>query len=265
MLKDITIGRYMESDSFLHRLDPRTKIIDTILLSITVLSCSNLILFVVPALIITAAVKSSHLPFRYVINGLKPIRFIILFTVIFNIFTVNGTVLWHWKSLHITYEGIEFAAIVALRFILFATGASLLTLTTSPISLTDGFARLMRPLKKISVPVDDIAMIISITLRFIPLFADEAERIMKAQKSRGADFNSGKTISRLRSVIPITIPLFLSVFKRADELSLAMDSRCYGKGIRNPRKKSYFGINDLFLNIFLVIICGILILFEFYH
>lgn len=265
MLKDITIGRYIETESFLHRLDARSKILGAVLFSITALSCSSFISLAVLGIITAAAIAASHLPFKYVISGLKPLRWLILFTVILNIFTVDGNIIWQWKSLHITYEGIRFALLVALRFILFVTGTSLLTLTTPPIALTDGLARLMKPLKKIRVPVDDIAMIISITLRFIPLFADETERIMKAQKSRGADFGSGKLISKLHSIIPIIIPLFLSVFRRADELSLAMDSRCYGKGARNPRKKSFFRRNDLLFGIFLVIICGILILFEFYH
>lgn len=265
MLKDITIGRYIETESFLHRLDSRSKILGTILFSITVLSCKSFISLAALGIITAASIAASHLPFKYVIRGLKPLRWLILFTVILNIFTVDGNILWQWKSLHITYEGISFAALVAIRFILFVTGTSILTLTTPPIALTDGLARLMKPLKKIRVPVDDIAMIISVTLRFIPLFADEAERIMKAQKARGADLGRGKLISKLHSIIPVIIPLFLSVFRRADELSLAMDSRCYGRGVRNPRKKSFFHRNDLIFGVFLSIFCGILILFEFYH
>lgn len=265
MLKDITVGRYVDTGSFLHKLDARTKIICTLLFSITALSCSGIISLAVLAAAALFAVFASRLPLRYIIKGLKPLRWLIIFTIIFNILTVDGNIIWQWRSLHITSEGVKFALIIASRFILFMTGASLLTLTTSPISLTDGLALLMRPLKRIKVPVDDIAMIISVTLRFIPLFADEAERIMKAQRARGADFNSGRLMSRLRSVIPITIPLFLSVFRKADELSLAMDSRCYGRGTRSSRKKSHISVNDLIFAGVLIIICGFLLIFEFYH
>lgn len=265
MLKDITIGRYIETDSFLHRLDARSKILGTVLFSVTALSCSDAAGFALLSAVIVFAAAISHLPVKYILKGIKPLRWLILFTIILNIFTAEGNIIWQWKALHITYEGIIFAAVTALRLILFVTGTSLLTLTTSPVSLTDGLARLMKPLKKIRVPVDDIAMIISITLRFIPIFADETEHIMKAQRSRGADFGSGGLMSKIRSIIPVIVPLFLSVFRKAEELSLAMDSRCYGKGTRNMRKKTHMGENDLIFGVFLVIICGFLIIFEFYH
>lgn len=265
MLKDITVGRYVDTGSFLHKLDGRTKIICTLLFSIASLSCSTIIAIAVLAAAVLSAAAAARLPIRYVIKGLKPLRWLILFTIIFNIFTVKGNIIWQWHALSITVEGVSFALLTASRFILFVTGASILTLTTSPIDLTDALARLMRPLKMIKIPVDDIAMIMSVTLRFIPLFADEAERIMKAQRARGADLSSGKLLSRLRSVIPVTIPLFLSVFRKADELSLAMDSRCYGRGTRSSRKKSHIDANDLLFAGVLIIICGFLLIFEFYH
>lgn len=265
MLKDITVGRYTDTGSFIHKLDARTKIICVIIFSVTALSCSSILSISILFAAVFATVFMARLPFKYVIKGLKPLRWLILFTVIFNLLTISGNIIFEWKWIHISYEGIAFAATIAARFILFMLGASILTLTTSPMSLTDGFAQLMRPLKKIKMPVDDIAMMISVTLRFIPLFADETERIMKAQKSRGADLGNGKIISKLRSIIPITIPLFLSVFRKADELSLAMDSRCYGKGTRISRKIPHFDKKDFIFGIFSIIICGILLIFEFYH
>lgn len=265
MLHDITIGRYVSGDSVLHRLDPRTKIIGALVYSAAVLSCSSFISMAAAGAAAAAAAVISKIPVSYIIKGLKPLQWFILFTVIIDLFCIDGTALWQFGAIHITYEGISAAALLALRFIFFVLGTSLLTLTTPPVALTDGLARLMKPLKAIKLPADDIAMIISITLRFIPAFADEAERIMKAQKARGADFGSGSIITRIRSIMPVTIPLFISVFRRADELSLAMDARCYGKGVRNPRKKFCFSRIDAYFSLIMIFFCGFLAIIEFFN
>lgn len=265
MLRDITIGRYVSGSSPLHRLDPRTKIAGALVYSAAVLSCSSFISMAAAGAAAAVAAVISRIPLSYIIKGLKPLRWFILFTVIIDLFFVSGRIIWQLGFLHITYEGILAAALISLRFIFFVLGTSLLTLTTPPIELTDGLARIMKPLKVIKIPADDIAMIISITLRFIPSFADEAERIMKAQKARGADFSSGSIISRIRAIMPVTIPLFIGVFKRADELSLAMDARCYGKGSRNPRKKFSFNKIDAYFALIMIFFCGFLAIIEFFN
>lgn len=265
MLRDITIGRYVAGSSPLHRLDPRTKIVCALVYSVAVLYCSSFVSMAAAGLSVTAAAIVSRIPISYIIKGLKPLRWFILFTVIIDIFFISGNVLISFGPLTITQEGITAAALITLRFVFFVLGTSLLTLTTPPVSLTDGLARLMRPLKAIKIPVDDIAMIISITLRFIPAFADEAERIVKAQKTRGADFGSGSIVSRIRAIIPVTIPLFISVFRRSEELSQAMDARCYGKGVRNPRKKFSFSRTDAYFTAIMIIFCSFLAIIEFFN
>lgn len=265
MLRDITIGRYVSGNSALHRLDPRTKIIISIIYSIFALYCDSFLSMAVICVFTAAAAWMSKISFKYLVKGLKPMRWFLLFTVIVDIISVRGNVIIQFGPLNITYEGIRTAVIVALRFIFFVTGTSLLTLTTPPIALTDGFARLISPLKRIGVPSNDIAMIISITLKFIPNLADEAERIMKAQRARGADLSRGGLISRAKAMIPVTVPLFVSVLRRAEELSLAMESRCYGKGTRTPRKKTHFAKIDLYTLIIMIFFCGILAIIEFYN
>lgn len=265
MLKDITVGRYIEKDSFLHHLDPRGKIAAAVVYSILTLSCDSYISMAAIGVFTVLAAVLSRLQLRYIIKGIKPLRWFILFTVIVNLLSVSGDIILQIGPFDITREGISTALFTALRFIFFVTGTSLLTLTTSPIALTDALARIMHPLSKLGFPADDTAMIISIALRSIPAFADEADRIMKAQRARGADFSKGTIISRVRAVMPITVPLFISVFRRADELSLAMEARCYGKGSRTPRKKSHFGKNDIFMLIAMIILCGISAIIEFYN
>ncbi len=265
MLRDITIGRYVERSSVLHSLDARSKIIGALLCSVLTLSCGSLLSMAAIAALTAAAAIVSRIPFNYILKGIKPIRWFVLFTAAVSIISADGEPIWQYGALRISAEGISAAALTSARLLLFVTSASLLTLTTPPVVLTDGFARLMRPLRRLRVPTDDIAMIISITLRSIPAFADEAERIMKAQRARGADLSRGGLITRARAVIPVAIPLFISVFRRADELSLAMDSRCYGKGTRTPRKKTHFGRNDLYCLIIMILFCGFLAIIEFYN
>lgn len=244
MLRDITIGRYIDTASPLHRTDARTKTLCTIAYSAAVIAADSFAAMAGIFIFTAIAVYISKIQIKYMIKGLKPLRWFMLFTFIMNLFLQDGTPWLTIGLLAITGRGLYTAVIVTLRFVFFVTGTSLLTLTTPPILLTDGLARLMKPLKQLRIPVEDIAMIISITLRFIPTFADEADRIIKAQQARGADFSHGGFIDRAKAIIPVTIPLFMSVFRHADNLSLAMDARCYGKGTRRPRKKSHFTKND---------------------
>lgn len=264
MLHDITIGRYIEADSPLHLADARSKIIAALIYSVTVFAINGPISAVLLILFTAAVIYISKIPVMTVLKGLKPLRWFILFTVIISIFTVEGSVLWQWQIFHITDNGIKTAVILSIKFLLFVSGTSILTLTTPPIALTDGLSRLMKPLKLIKVPVDDIAIMISITLRFIPMLADEAEKIMKAQRARGAGF-SGKGFGRIKAILPVTVPLFVSVLRRSEELALAMDSRCYGKGGRKPRKKMHFTRTDVLILTITPLICSILGLFEFFH
>ena len=261
MLRDITIGRYIEADSPLHRADARSKIIAAIIYSAAVFALNSPFSMIVLTVITAAAVVISRTGSLTVLKGLKPLRWFILFTVVITIFTTPGNILWQWRILHITDAGLISAARLAVKLILLVAGTSLLTLTTPPIALTDGLARLMKPLKLIKIPVDDIAMMISITLRFIPMLADEAEKIIKAQKARGASFDA-KGLKKIKAVIPLTVPLFISVLKRSEELALAMDSRCYGKGSRRPRKKTRFHKIDVLILTATPIICVFLGIFE---
>ena len=265
MLRNITIGRYYPADSPLHKADARTKIISSIAFAAMVFACDAPAALLALGAFAAAATVIGHIPIKYILNGLKPLRWFILFTMIVNLFSADGNILWQWRALHVTDMGIAAAVITAYKLVLFIAGTSLLTLTTPPIALTDGMARLMRPLKYIRIPADDIAMMISITLRFIPSFADEAEKIMKAQRARGATFG-GKGISgKARAMIPITVPLFAGALRRSEELALAMDARCYGKGARRPRNKTCFGKVDAVIFAVMGITAIFLVIFQILH
>lgn len=244
MLKDITIGRYYPATSPLHRADARTKIIASVAFAIMVFAFDTPMAMLLLGIFCIAGIVIARIPFGYALKGLKPLRWFILFTIVVNMFFSDGTTVWQWRLLRITDRGVITAVTTAYKLVLFIAGTSVLTLTTPPIALTDGIARLMRPLRRLGVPTDDIAMMISVTLRFIPSFADEAEKIMKAQRARGASFSKKGLLGRIRAVIPVTVPLFASAMRRSEELARAMDSRCYGKGMRRPRNKSVFSKAD---------------------
>ena len=227
MIRDITIGQYYKADSVIHALDPRTKILGTILYIVAVFCANNLWSLLAVTLGIAAVIRLSQVPFSFLARGLKSILFILLFTAVLNLFLEKGTTLVHFWVLTITWEGLRNALLVATRLILLIFGSSLMTLTATPLQLAAGLERLMQPLKKIKVPVHDISMMISIALRFIPVLLEETDRIMKAQKARGADFEEGRLMEKLHSLVPIFVPLLLSLFRRAEELALAMESRCY--------------------------------------
>lgn len=235
MIRDITLGQYFPSDSLIHSLDPRTKIIITFFYIIETFVVNNFIGFLALSLGLAIVIAASRVPVKFIFRGLKVIFVIIIFTFILNLFMMDGRVLWHWRFLTITYEGLYRAIFVAIRLVLLIIGTSMLTLCTKPIELTDGLEKLLSPLSFIGVPSGEIALMMSIALRFIPTLMDETDKIIKAQQARGADFESGNVIRRAKSLIPILVPLFIGSFKIAQDLALAMEARCYHGGKNRTR------------------------------
>lgn len=237
MIRDITIGQYYPSGSILHRLDPRVKLVGTLTFLLSLFLFHDLIGYVVVAVFLATVIKLSKVPFSFIVRGLKTILVLMMFTVVFNIFLTDGTVLWQWKALKITVEGIETAIFMALRLTFLIIGSSLMTLTTTPNQLTDGMETGLAPLKKLHVPVHEISMMMSIALRFIPILLEETDKIMKAQQARGADFEEGKLMERVKALVPVLVPLFVSAFRRANDLAMAMEARCYRGGEGRTRMK----------------------------
>lgn len=260
MIRDITIGQYYPSGSILHRLDPRVKLVGTLTFLLSLFLFHDLIGYVVVAVFLATVIKLSKVPFSFIVRGLKTILVLMMFTVVFNIFLTDGTVLWQWKALKITVEGIETAIFMALRLTFLIIGSSLMTLTTTPNQLTDGMETGLAPLKKLHVPVHEISMMMSIALRFIPILLEETDKIMKAQQARGADFETGNIIQRAKSLIPILVPLFVSAFRRADELAMAMEARCYhGDDNRTRMNVMKYGTGDYLA--FVLIVLYIVLIF----
>lgn len=230
MLKDITIGQYIPGESIVHRTDPRIKIGIIALFMITLFVIQNLLLYIPVAISILVVLKLSHLEAKYVIKGLKPLRMIIILTFVINALVTPGVILFQFGFLTLTTEGLVRASFMAIRLILLVVGTSILTLTTSPIELTDGLESLFNPLKRFGFPAHELAMMMTIALRFIPTLIEESEKIMKAQKARGADFESGNIINRAKNLVPLLVPLFINSLRRADELATAMEARCYRGG-----------------------------------
>ena len=235
MIRDITLGQYYASDSVIHRLDPRVKIIATLLFIIELFIVDNFIGFAICAAVLGIVIAVSKVPLSFIMRGLKPVLFILFFTFALNIFMVKGEVLWSWKFLHITREGIQIAVFMAIRLVLLIIGSSMLTLATKPLSLTDGIERLLSPLAKFKFPSHEIAMMMTIALRFIPTLLEETDKIMKAQQARGADFETGGLIKRAKALIPVLVPLFVSAFRIAQDLAMAMEARCYRGGENRTR------------------------------
>ena len=235
MIRDITLGQYYASDSPIHRLDPRVKIIATLLFIIELFIVDNFIGFGICAAVLAAVIIVSRVPLSFIMRGLKPILFILFFTFALNIFMVKGEVIWEWKFLHITREGIQIAVFMTIRLVLLIIGSSMLTLTTKPLSLTDGIERLLSPLARFKFPSHEIAMMMTIALRFIPTLLEETDKIMKAQQARGADFESGGLMKRAKALIPVLVPLFVSAFRIAQDLAMAMEARCYHGGENRTR------------------------------
>lgn len=230
MIRDITIGQYFPGKSAIHKMDPRIKILLSILYIVMLFVADNMWGLLLGVLFGFAAYLISRIPLSMIWKSMKPVVPIVIFTAVLNLFLSTGDPLWQWKFLKITKEGIETAVFMSVRILCLIAGTSLLTYTTSPIALTDGIERLLSPLKKIKLPVHELAMMMTIALRFIPTLLEEADKIMKAQMARGADFESGNIIQRAKAMVPLLVPLFISAFRRAGDLAMAMEARCYHGG-----------------------------------
>ncbi|MCK5767432.1 MAG: energy-coupling factor transporter transmembrane protein EcfT, partial [Candidatus Atribacteria bacterium] len=230
MIRDITIGQFYPGNSFVHKLDPRTKINITFVFIISLFIKPSFVSYIFAVTVILMVIKITEIPIKFMLKGLKAIFIIILMTVIFNLFLTPGEVVIRIWKLTITREGLQIALLMGSRLIMLIIGSSILTLTTTPITLTDGIERLLQPLKRIGVPAHEIAMMMTIALRFIPILLEETDKIMKAQMARGADFETGGLLKRAKNMVPLLVPLFISSFRRADDLAIAMEARCYRGG-----------------------------------
>ena len=263
MLKDLTLGQYFPGDTVVHRLDPRTKLIFVLLYIIALFNAKGWVAYGVMIVITLLSMAISHIRLKNIFKGLKPMMFIIALTALLNLFYTQGTPIR--EGWIITWEGIERSVKMMLRITLLITGTFLLTYTTSPMALTDGLERLMNPLKKLKVPVHEMTLMMSMALRFIPTLIEETDKIMSAQKARGADFETGSLIERARALLPILVPLFVSAFRRADELAVAMESRCYhgGEGRTRLKQLRFTGIDFVALFFGVLLVAGIFVLKHF--
>lgn len=265
MLKDITLGQYFPGDTVIHRLDPRTKLLMVIVYIVALFLCKWFVSYGVALAFLVMVIILSKIRLKALFKGLKPLLIIILFTAILNIFYTDGTVLVEFWIFRITREGLINAFFLVLRIMLLVMGTFLMTYTTSPIALTDGLESLLSPLKKLHFPVHELAMMMSIALRFIPTLIEETDKIISAQKARGADFETGNIFRRAKALIPILVPLFVSAFRRADELATAMECRCYhgGKGRTKLKQLRYRRRDILSLLLGAVLLGGIITLRHF--
>lgn len=230
MIKDITIGQYYEVDSKIHSLDPRVKLIGTFLFLISLFIFDNVAALIVITIYLVSVIKLSKVPFKYMIKGMKAIAFLLLITVFFNLFLTGGDPIFEIGPVKISESGLKIAAMTAIRLTYLILGSSLMTLTTTPNQLTDALEALLKPLRVIRFPVHEIAMMMSIALRFIPILVEETDKIMKAQMARGADFETGGLIKKAKAMVPLLVPLFVSAFRRANDLAMAMEARGYRGG-----------------------------------
>ena len=262
MLRDITLGQYYQTESAVHRLDPRVKLIATVVFIISLFLVDNFWGYLTAGLFLAFSIRLSHVPFKFMVRGMKAILFLLIFTVIFNLFLTPGQPLVSIWRLTITREGLETAAKMAIRLSFLIIGSSVMTLTTTPNNLTDGMESLMKPMRRLHVPVHEIAMMMSIALRFIPILLEETDKIMKAQMARGADFDSGNLIQKAKSLVPLLVPLFISAFRRAGDLAMAMEARCYrgGEG-RTKMKPLIYNRRDgvAFVVLFLYLAAAVLV------
>ena len=265
MLRDITLGQYYPADSVIHKLDPRVKLFGTLIYIISLFVFKGLPAFILAAIFLVVLIKLSKVPFSYMVKGLKTIVLIMLYAAVFNLFLTPGTKLVSFWIFTITYEGLKNAVVMMVRLIFLIIGTSLMTLTTTPNELTDGLEKALSPLKYIKVPVHEIAMMMSIALRFIPILIEETDKIMKAQMARGADFEHGNLIQKAKNMVPLLVPLFVSAFRRANDLAMAMEARCYrgGEG-RTKMKPLHYQKRDrmayLTLLVYLAAVIGLRIL-----
>lgn len=261
MLREITLGQYYQTDSVLHSLDPRVKLTGTFVFIISLFVLDSWQGYLFAAVFLALMIRLSHVPVRFIFRGMKSIYFLLALTMIFNMFLTPGTPLIQWWKITITREGLRIALLMGIRLIMLITGSSLMTFTTTPNQLTDGLESILKPLRLFKVPVHEIAMMMSIALRFIPILMEETDKIMKAQMARGADFESGSVIKRAKSLIPLLVPLFISAFRRANDLALAMEARCYrgGEG-RTKMKPLRYGGRDVAAYITLAVYFAICII-----
>lgn len=238
MIRDITIGQFYPADSCLHKLDPRVKLFATMIYIIALFAFRGILgLFIISAFLITV-IRISKVPFRFMVKGLKAIVILLLITSVFNLLATPGEIVfWKWGSLQITDAGITNSVMMTIRLVYLILGTSLMTLTTTPNQLTDGLETALKPLNRINVPVHSIAMMMSIALRFIPILIEETDKIMKAQMARGADFEKGNLLEKAKNMVPLLVPLFVSAFRRAEDLAMAMEARCYNGGEGRTKMK----------------------------
>lgn len=261
MIRDITLGQYYQGDSIVHKLDPRVKLIATIVYIISLfMYTNNVAVYVLAFLFLALCIFLSKVPVKFIVRGLKAIVFLLLLTSVFNLFLTKGEPIFTLWKISITKEGIENAVFIAIRLMLLIVGSSLMTLTTTPNQLTDGLEKLLKPLQKLRMPVHEVAMMMSIALRFIPILLEETDKIMKAQMARGADFESGNLIKKIKAMIPLLVPLFISAFRRANDLAMAMEARCYqgGDGRTKMKPLGYKkrdAVAYLVLVVYMVLIC----------
>jgi len=261
MLKDITVGQYFPGNTFIHRLDPRTKLLMTIVYLVCVFTARSPIAFGVVALYLVSMIIVSQVNLRLLVRGMKPLIFLLALTGTLNLFLTPGEPLVSIWRLSISREGIEWSIMLILRIAMMVMGSFILTYTTPPMALTDGIESLMRPLKRVGVPAHELAMIMSIALRFIPTLLEETDRIMRAQKARGASFDTGNIIQRGRAMLPILLPLFISAFRRAEELAIAMESRCYHDGQGRTRMRALrYGRGDILTGLIGLLLLGSIII-----
>lgn len=262
MLRDITLGQYYQTESRIHSLDPRVKLVGTIVFIISLFCMKNILGYLCAAIFLAVCIRLSRVPFKFMVKGMKSILFLLLITVVFNLFLTPGTPLLSFWRLTITREGVRLASFMAIRLAMLIIGSSLMTLTTTPNNLTDGMEKLMGPLKKVKVPVHEVAMMMSIALRFIPILLEETDKIMKAQIARGADFESGNLIKKAKALVPLLVPLFISAFRRANDLAMAMEARCYrGGDHRTKMKPLVYKKKDYaaYLILLFYLVCGVMI------
>lgn len=261
MLADIMLGQYFHGNSIIHQLDPRTKILSTILFISSIFLAENYQAYLVVAAFVALIIGLAGIPIIMIVRSLKPLWFIIILTFLIHIFTTPGNILYTLGPLTMTQEGLHQGSLMSLRLVFLIIVSSLLTFTTSPVALTDGIERLLKPFKKIGLPAHELAMMMTIALRFIPTLLEETDRIMKAQMARGADFTSGNILRRAKNMIPLLVPLFISAFRRADELATAMESRCYRGGDHRTRMKQLkIASRDVAAGIILLLLIGVLII-----
>ena len=260
MLKDITLGQYYQTESIIHKLDPRVKLTGTICYIISLFLVTKLQGYLVALIFLAMTIRLSRVPFKFMVKGMKAILFLLLLTVVFNLFLTPGEALVSLWKLTITKEGVVVAVQMAIRLSFLIIGSSVMTLTTTPNHLTDGMEKLMNPLHKIKIPVHEIAMMMSIALRFIPILMEETDKIMKAQIARGADFESGNLVKKTKALVPLLVPLFISAFRRANDLAMAMEARCYRGGeFRTKMKPLIYQKSDYLAYLILLIYLAVCI------